>query len=116
MNRFLDQLEIQPDATRLDVARTPPGFHLFHPPLGHLHADDRFPFRNQRSNLLLEPSTIPGSQDALAHRGIATGPHEEIHGLVVAKAHYWRALVILHIEQVTVPLIIVALAAHKLTG
>src|SRR6266516_8025212 len=98
MNRFLVLLEIQPDATRLTVARAPPGFHLFHAPLGHLHADNSFPFSDQRSNLLLEPSTIPGSQDALAHRGIATGPHEEIHGLVVAKAHCWRALVIQHIE------------------
>ena len=47
IDRFLDQLEIQPDALCLNIARAPFGFHLFHPPLGHLYADDRFPFRDQ---------------------------------------------------------------------
>ena len=66
MDRFLDKLEIQPDALGLDIARAPPGFHLSHAPLGHLHADDRFPFRDQGSNLLLEPLAIPGDQYTLA--------------------------------------------------
>src|SRR5260370_22304614 len=94
MNRFLDKLEIQPDSTRLNIARTPPGFHLFHAPLGHLHTDDRFPFSDQGSNLLLEPPAIPIDQYALALRGIATGPHVEIHCLVVANDHPWRAFAI----------------------
>src|SRR5712691_12813517 len=98
MNRFLDQLEIQPDSTCLNIASAPSGFHLFHAPLGHLHADDRFPFRDQGNNLLLEPSAIPGDQYALALSGIAIGPHEEIHSLVVANDHCWRAFEVNHIE------------------
>src|SRR6266550_378957 len=116
MNRFLDKLEIQPDATCLNSASTPLGFHLLHAPLGHLHANNRFPFSDQGSNLLLEPSAIPGVQYALPLRGIAAEPHVEIHGLVVADDHCWRAFLVNHIEQVTVPLIVVALAAHELSG
>src|SRR6266699_5492177 len=80
MNRFLDKLEIQPDAACLDIASAPFGFHLFHAPLGHLHADNRFPFSDQGSNLLLEPPAIPGIQYALPLRSIAAGPPIEIHG------------------------------------
>src|SRR5229473_5667834 len=98
MNWFLDKLEIQPDAMYLNIASAPPGFHLFHAPLGHLHADDCFPFSDQGSNLLLEPLAIPGSQYALSLRGIAIDPHEEIHGLVVANDHCWRTFAINHIE------------------
>ena len=98
MNWFLDKLEIQPDATCLDVAGAPFGFHLFHAPLGYLYVDDRFPFRDQGSNLFFEPAAIPGVQDALSRRGIAVGPHEEVHGFVVANDHCWRAFLIDHIE------------------
>src|SRR5438034_7933572 len=114
MNRFLDQLEIQPDALSLNIARTPPGFHLSHSPLDHLHADDRFPFRDQGSNLLLEPPAIPGDQDALPLSGVATGPHKEVHSPVVADNHCWGTFIVYHIEQVTVPLIIMALAGNIL--
>src|SRR2546428_6469284 len=116
MRRFLDKLEIQPDAMCLNIASTPFGFHLFHAPFDYLYADDRFPFGDQGSNLLLEPLAVPGEQYALPLRGIATGPHVEIHGLVVANDHCWRALVVNHIEQVTVTLIVVALAGNKLSG
>src|SRR5712692_6189235 len=115
MDRFFDKLEIQPDATCLNIASAPFGFHLFHAPLGHLHADNRFPFSDQGSNLLFELPAIPGVQYALPFRGIAAGAHVEIHGLVVANDHCWRALLVNHIEQVTVPLIVVALAAHELS-
>src|SRR5438270_8846956 len=115
MDRFLDKLEIQPDATCLDVASAPFGFHLFHAPLGYLHADDHFPLSDQGSNLLLEPPAIPGIQYALPLKGITAGPHVEIHGLVVANDHCWRALLVNHIEQVTVALIVVALAGNKLS-
>src|SRR6266566_9795339 len=98
MNRFLDKLEIQPDATCLYVASAPFGFHLFHAPLGHLHADDRFPFSDQGSYLFFEPPAIPGSQYALALRGVAADPYEEIHSLVVANDYCWRAFAIHHIE------------------
>src|SRR5437879_3296866 len=98
MNGFLDKLEIQPDSTFLNIASAPSGFHLFHPPLGYLHTDDHFPFGDQRSNLLLELSAIPGVQYALSLRGIAICPYEEIHCLVVAYDHCWRAFAIDHIE------------------
>src|SRR2546421_12392547 len=98
MYRLLDKLEIQPDAACLYIARAPPGFHLFHAPLGHLHTDDRFPLSDQGSNLLFEPPAIPGGQYALALRGIAGGSHEEVHGLVVANDYCWRAFAIHHIE------------------
>src|SRR5437763_908253 len=98
MNRFLNKLEIQPDALSLDIASAPFGFHLSHAPFGHLHANDRFPFRDQGSNLLLEPLAIPGDQYALALRGIAIGPHEEVHRLVVANDYCWSAFIVYHIE------------------
>src|SRR3954447_17049742 len=98
MNGLLDKLEIQPDATCLNIARAPLGLHLFHAPLGHLHADDRFPFSNQGSNLLLELSAIPSYQYTFPLRGIATSSHEEIDCLVVAKDYCWRAFVINHVE------------------
>src|SRR2546429_1156865 len=97
------------------IASAPSGFHLFHAPLGHLHADNCFPFSDQGSNLLLEPPAIPGVQYVLPFRGVAAGPHVEIHGLVVANDYCWQALLVNHIEQVTVPLIVVALTAHKLS-
>src|SRR5205823_1548398 len=103
------------DSSCLNIARAPPGFHLFHAPLSHLHANDRFPFRDQGSNLLLEPLAIPGDQDALTLRGVTTWPHEEIHRLVVADDHGRGAFVVHHIEQVTVPLIVVALAGNILS-
>ena len=53
IDRFLDQLEIQPDSLSLDIASAPLGFHLFHTPLCHLHTDDRFPFSDQGSNSML---------------------------------------------------------------
>src|SRR5438309_2226972 len=98
MNRFLDKLEIQPDSTRLNIASAPPGFHLLHAPLGHLHTDNRFPFSDQGSNLLLESPPVPGVQYAFPLRGITTGPHEEIHGLVVGDDYCWRAVTIHHVE------------------
>src|SRR2546425_5271599 len=98
MHRFLDKLEIQPDTLSLDITRAPPGFHLFYAPLGHLHTDDRFPFRDQGINLLLEPLAIPGDQYTLALRVIAFRLHVEIHGLVVANDHCWRTFAIYHIE------------------
>src|SRR5260370_28147689 len=94
MNRFLDELEIQPDALCLNIASAPPGFHLFHAPLVHLHTNDCFPFSDKGSDLLLEPLTIPCDQYALTRRGVATWPHEEIHDLVVADDHCRRAFVI----------------------
>src|SRR6266568_6075621 len=99
----------------LNIASAPFGFHLFHTPFGHLDADNRFPFSDQGSNLLLEPPAIPGVQYALPLRGVAAGSHVEIHGLVVANDYLWRALLVNHIEQVTVPLIVVALAANELS-
>src|SRR6266496_797909 len=98
MNRFLDQLEIQPDALCLNIARAPPGFHLSYSPLCHLHTDDRLPFSDQGSNLLLESLAIPGDQYALTPKRIASGLHEEIHSLVVANDHCWRAFVVQHIK------------------
>src|SRR5438067_10536697 len=98
MNRFLDQLEIQPDSSCLNIARAPPGFHLFHAPPGHLRPNDRFPFLDQWSNLLLEPLATPGDQDALTLRGVTTGPHEEHHSLVVADDHCWRTFARGHIK------------------
>src|SRR5947209_12869146 len=115
MDRLLDKLEIQPDATCLNIASTPFGFHLFHAPLGHFHTDDGFPLSDQGSNLLFESPAIPAGQYALALRGIAIDTHEEVHGLVVANDYCWRAFAIHHIEQITVPLIVLALAAHKLS-
>src|SRR6266481_1666686 len=99
MNRFLDKLEIQPDSPCLNIASAPPGFHLFHAPLGYLHSNDFFPFSDQGSNLLLESPAIPSSQYALALRGIATGPHVEIHCLVVANDHPRRAFAINHLDE-----------------
>ncbi len=55
-------------------------------------------FRDQGSNYLLEPLAIPGGQYALPLRGIATGPYVEIHGLVVANDHCWRAFAVNHIK------------------
>jgi hypothetical protein len=52
IDRFLDQLEIQPDALSFNITRAPFGFHLFYAPLCHLHADNRFPFNDQGSILL----------------------------------------------------------------
>src|SRR6266568_1077719 len=98
MNRFLDKLEIQPDALSLNITRAPFGFHLLHSPLYHLHANDRFPFRDQGSNLFLESLAIPGDQYTFALSDIATRPHEEIHGLVVTDDHCWRTFVVYHIE------------------
>src|SRR2546423_339544 len=98
MNWFLDKLEIQPDSLCLNITRAPFGFYLSHAPLSHLHADDRFPFSDQGSNLLLEPLAIPGDQYTLALRGIASGLHVEVHSLVVADDHCWRAFVVNHIE------------------
>src|SRR5260370_28945697 len=113
MYRFLDHFKIQPDSTRLNITSAPLGFHLFHPPLGHLHTNNRFPFSNQRSNLFLELSAIPGDQYTFPFTGTATGSHVKIHCLVIAKHYRWRALLINHIEQVTVTLIVVALTANK---
>src|SRR2546423_857036 len=100
MNEVL-QVSFKWQAVSCEVSKERSGpacFYLFHAPLDHLHADDRFPFSDQGSNLLLEPSAIPGVQYALLFRGIAIGPHEEIHGLVVANDHCWRAFVVNHIE------------------
>src|SRR6266851_3756824 len=84
MHGFLDEFEIQPDATCLNIAGTPAGFHLFHAPASHLHANDRFPFGDKGRNLFFEAAAVPGGQYAPALRGITGGAGEEVHDLVVA--------------------------------
>ena len=53
VGRLLGQLQVEPDAPSLGIARPPPGLHSFDAPRGSLDADYRLPLRQQGRDLRL---------------------------------------------------------------
>lgn len=64
--RLLGQFEIQPDAPRLGVARSPAGLHPLDARLGGAYADFRFPLGHDGGQALAQPAAVPALQHGLA--------------------------------------------------
>ena len=65
--RFFDKFEIQPDASRVDIAGSPKRLHSSDTHLGSRDPDSRLPLGEKRRQLIAEFAAIPSIQHGLPH-------------------------------------------------
>lgn len=115
MGRFLDQFQVQPDATSLNVACPPFGFHPLHAPFRSLYTNDLLPLQQQRRDLLLQTTTVPFIDCPLTSGSVAPLRNLQVND-AVPPFNTDGAITVTDIQTIAPPPIIVGLAGHILPG